>query len=238
MAQLSDYRVLSFDVYGTLVDWENGILSALQPMLDKNPVRYSRNEILSVYEELEREEQKKSPDLPYSQLLAKIHSPLVRRLGLPMPTSDDDVAFGASVGSWPAFTDTVDSLKRLSKHYKMVVLSNVDRQSFTETNANALDGFQFDLVITAQDMGSYKPDPRNFDYMLNAVQRAFDFSPAQVLQTAQSQFHDHQPAHHAGIKSVWIERPGAIIGNSDTVLYDWKFATLADMAAAVDNEFS
>ncbi|KAJ0416414.1 hypothetical protein BJY00DRAFT_326328 [Aspergillus carlsbadensis] len=229
MAQLSDYRLLSFDVYSTLVDWEGGILTAFQPMLDKADAQFSRQHLLTIYHDLEREQQNKAPDLPYSQLLTTIHPQWTARLGLATPTQEESSLFGQSVGDWPAFPDTVEALKRLSQHYKLVVLSNVDRASFAKTNAGSLQGFQFDLIITAQDVGSYKPDLRNFDYMLKAVKEKFDIEPSQVLQTAQSQFHDHHPAHEIGLKSVWIERPGATMGNQSENIYDWKFGTLGDM---------
>ncbi|KAJ1710307.1 haloalkanoic acid dehalogenase [Aspergillus flavus] len=234
MSQLQDYRLLTFDVYGTLVDWEGGILAALQTSLHGNDTQLSRGHILHVFHELERDQQARTPEMQYSDLLSTIHPTLLQQLGLPTPTAEESKAFGESVGHWPAFADTVDALKQLSKHYKLVVLSNVDRESFAKTNAGSLQGFPFDLVITAQDIGSYKPDINNFKHMLSAVKERFGVEPSQVLQTAQSQFHDHHPARKVGIKSVWIVRPGAIMGNLDETVYDWKFDTLGDMADAVE----
>ncbi|OOF90705.1 hypothetical protein ASPCADRAFT_211876 [Aspergillus carbonarius ITEM 5010] len=234
MSQLADYRLLSFDVYGTLVDWEGGILAAFQPTLDKAGAQFTREHLLTVYHELEREQQEKTPDMPYSQLLATIHPRWAECLGLAAPTAAESLEFGESVGKWPAFPDTVEALKRLSQHYKLVVLSNVDRASFAKTNAGSLQGFPFDLIITAQDIGSYKPDLRNFAYMLKTVKDTFGIEPAQVLQTAQSQFHDHHPAHKVGLKSVWIERPGATMGNLADTIYDWRFDTLGEMADAME----
>jgi 2-haloalkanoic acid dehalogenase type II len=228
MAQLSDYRLLCFDVYGTLIDWEGGILAALQPLLIDAQV--PREKLLTEFHELEAGQQQLTPDMPYSQLLATVHPLLAARLGLPMPSQEASAAFGESVGNWPAFPDTVAALKKLSQHYKLVVLSNVDRASFAKSNAGSLEGFPFDKIITAQDIGSYKPDARNFEYMKTAVQAEFGVSSDQILQTAQSQFHDHQPARRAGIKSVWIERPGATMGNRNDPIFDWRFATLGEMA--------
>ncbi|TQB69384.1 hypothetical protein MPDQ_001923 [Monascus purpureus] len=166
--------LLSFDVYGTLVDGETGIVEALQP--------FTREQLLTIYHELERDQQQKTPDMPYTQ-------------------QEESLQFGTSIAHWPAFPDTVDALKRLSEHYRLVVLSNVDRESFAKTDAGSLQGFPFDLVITAQDVGSYKPDLRNFEYMLHAVRLAFDgISADQVLQTAQCQFHDHHPARKMEIR--------------------------------------
>jgi 2-haloalkanoic acid dehalogenase type II len=128
----------------------------------------------------------------------------------------------------------VEALRRLAKHYKLVVLSNVDRASFAKSNAGSLQGVPFDMIITAQDIGSYKPDLRNFEYMLTAVEREYGIPPSQVLQTAQSQFHDHQPARKVGIRSVWIERVGATMGNLEDPIFDWRFGTLGEMADALE----
>lgn len=172
--------------------------------------------------------------MPYYKLLSTIHPKLAENLGLEAPTQEESNAFGESVGNWPAFPDTVAALKRLAKQYKLVVLSNVDRESFEKTNAGSLEEFPFDLIITAQDVGSYKPDLRNFQTMLNAVDKTFGIQQSEVLQTAQSQFHDHHPARKMNIKSVWIERPGATMGNLSENIFDWRFDTLKDMADALD----
>ncbi|KKY25664.1 putative haloalkanoic acid [Diplodia seriata] len=236
MSKLSDFRLLCFDVYGTLIDWESGVLAGLQPLLDANSASFPREHLLHVYHEAERTQQAADPGMRYAQLLTTIHPQVAERLGLQQPTAAQNEVFGRSVGSWPAFPDTVDALRRLSKHYKLVVLSNVDRDSFSRTNAGPLQGVPFDLVVTAQDVGSYKPDLRNFEHMLREVEATFGIKKEQVLQTAQSQFHDHHPAREMGIKSSWIVRPGAIMGNRAGEVYDWKFNTLGDMADALERE--
>ncbi|KAF4976628.1 hypothetical protein FZEAL_6742 [Fusarium zealandicum] len=238
MSRLSDYRLLSFDVYGTLIDWETGILDALQPLLGANNANIPREHILGVDHELERAQQTKTPDMKYSDLLATIHPQIAERLGLSKPTAEQDRAFGDSISRWPAFPDTVDALRRLGKHYKLVVLSNVDRESFAGSNSGPLEGVPFDLIITAEDVGSYKPDINNFEYMLREVESKFGIAKAQILQTAQSQFHDHQPAKKMGIKSSWIDRAGAAMGNLDSPIYDWKFATLGEMADALEKDIA
>ncbi|XXH02172.1 hypothetical protein Hte_008540 [Hypoxylon texense] len=239
MASLKDFHLLSFDVYGTLIDYESGILSALQPLLDaNNRSSVPRLRLLEIYHELEVQQQHETPRMPYSQLLATIHQRIATRLGLQPPTAEESRAFGDSVGSWPAFPDTVSALRRLAKRYKLVVLSNIDRHSFALTNSGPLEGFPFDLVITAQDVGSYKPSPQNFRYMLKEVKEHFGVEKEHVLQTAQSQFHDHHPARAMAIHSAWIVRPGAIMGNRREEIYDWKFDTLGEMADALDAELS
>ncbi|KAI5920246.1 HAD-like domain-containing protein [Camillea tinctor] len=236
MAKLSDFDVLSFDVYGTLIDWETGILANLQPLLDTNNANFSREKLLDVVHECERTQQAATPTLKYHELLRTIHPQIAKKLGLPEPSSDQSEAFGTSVGSWPAFPDTVDALKRLGKHYKLVVLSNVDLESFAKSNEGPLEGVKFDLIITAQDVGSYKPDLRNFQYMVKEVQEKLGVPKERILQTAQSQYHDHHPAKAMGMHSSWIVRPGAIMGNRDSLVYDWKFNTLGEMADALEKE--
>lgn len=239
MAKLTDFKLLSFDVYGTLIDWERGALNALQPLLEKNcKTDLDRKHILQVLHEIEPPIEKEHPDWKYSQVLSAAHPQLCKRIGLEMPTDEESREFGASVGSWPAFPDTVEALKRLSRTYKLVVLSNVDNESFKAGNAQGLEGFKFDAVYTAQDIGSYKPDHKNFKYMLQHVKDEFKVEKNEVLQTAQSQFHDHHPAKEMGIKSSWIYRPGAVMGNRKDPVYTWKFDTLADMADAVDKELA
>jgi 2-haloalkanoic acid dehalogenase type II len=240
MPKLTDHKLLSFDVYGTLIDWERGALTALQPILSKNNQASSLDQkhILQLFHELEPPIEKAHPDWPYSCILAAVLPQLCTALELPSPSEEESKTFGASVGAWPAFPDTVAALHRLSKTYKLVVLSNVDNESFSAGNARGLEGFRFDAVYTAQDIGSYKPDLRNFEYMLGKVKEEFGVDREYVLQTAQSQFHDHHPAREMGIRSSWIYRPDSVMGNRVDPVYTWKFDTLADMADAVDRELA
>jgi 2-haloalkanoic acid dehalogenase type II len=236
MSKLSDYRLLSFDVYGTLIDWESGILAAFQPTLNRNGRSFSSKHLLETFHKLEREQQTKSPDMLYSQLLSIVHPQLAAALQLDEPTAEESNQFGNSVGQWPAFPDTVEALRRLSKHYKLLALSNVDRDSFSATNIGPLQDVHFDAIITAQDVGSYKPDLRNFDYMSKHVKAEYGIEKGEILQTAQSQVHDHHPAAEVGIKSVWIVRPGATMGNTTKEVYNWRFDTLGEMVDAIEEE--
>jgi 2-haloalkanoic acid dehalogenase type II len=239
MSHLTDFKLLSFDVYGTLIDWETGAINAFQPVLKKaGKEDIDRKHILQVLHSIEPKVEKENPTLKYSEVLTKVHPMLCKELGLQEPSEEESEKFGASVGEWPGFPDSVEALRRLQKVYKLVVLSNVDNDSFKLGNANGLQGFKFDAVYTAQDIGSYKPDLKNFEYMLKRAKEEFGVEKHGVLQTAQSQFHDHHPAKEMGIKSSWIYRPGAIMGNRDDPVYTWKFDTLADMADAVEKELA
>ena len=237
MSKLTDYKLLSFDVYGTLIDWETGILKGLEPLTSQLLKPLSKKEILDIHLTLEDAQQQSNPTMLYYQVLATVYPQFAEKIGAKTPTKEEAEHYGAQIGSWPAFPDTVDALKRLSKFYKLVVLSNVDRESFAKSVSNpaGFDGFKFDKTFTAQDVGSYKPDLRNFEYMLKTVKEDFEVEKAQVLQTAQSQHHDHRPAKKMGIKSVWIERRGTM-GNKDEAIFDWKFETMGDMADAVEKE--
>lgn len=227
MSQLTDFKLLSFDVYGTLIDWESGAITALEPLLQKsNKAGLDRKRILQILHQIESAAEKEHPAMKYADVLKLVHPKLCQELGLVAPSQEESERFGESVGEWPAFPDTVEALKRLSKVYKLVVLSNVDNESFQKGNADGLRGFHFDAVYTAQDIGSYKPSLRNFEYMFKHVKEEFGIDREKILQTAQSQYHDHHPAKDMGMKTCWIYRPGAIMGNRDDPVFDWKFDTL------------
>ncbi len=139
----------------------------------------------------------------YSQLLGAVYKRLARSWGL-APSDDGANTFGASVPDWPEFPDSAEALQYLHSHYKLVILSNVDRLSFRASNTRLK--VTFDAIYTAQDIGSYKPSDRNFDYLLKHLQDDFGFGKADILHVAQSLFHDHAPANRAGLASAWIDR--------------------------------
>lgn len=232
--RLSGFRVLTFDCYGTLIDWESGLYTALQPLLARARPALDRDAALAAFAERESRQEAATPALRYSDLLATVHAQLARDWGV-APLAEEDAAFGASVGDWPAFDDTPAALRYLKQHYRLVILSNVDRASFARTLRRL--GVAFDAVFTAEDVGSYKPDPRNFAYLLDRLAAA-GFAPGDILHTAQSLFHDHAPANAAGLASAWIDRRADAAGWGATsappagVRYDFRFPSMAAMAAA------
>ncbi|KAF1970783.1 HAD-like protein [Bimuria novae-zelandiae CBS 107.79] len=237
MSKLTAFKLLACDVYGTLIDYERGLLASLQPSLQKaSKTEIDPKRILQTCGSIFGEAQKENSRQKYSELLAACHPKILKELGLSEPAPEESRAFGASVGTWPAYEDSVSALRRLKKTFKMVVLSNVDNESFKANNANSLDSFEWDLVLTAEDIGSYKPDHRNFEYMFKEVKEKLGVERHEVLQTAQSQLHDHHPAKELGLKSAWIYRPGQIMGNRNDPVYTWKFDQLEDMANQVDKE--
>jgi 2-haloalkanoic acid dehalogenase type II len=151
-------------------------------------------------------------------------------------TGDDAARLARSVPDWPAFPDSHDALAALGRRFKLIVLSNVDRASFAGSNARL--GVEFTSVITAQDVGSYKPSPRNFDALASEAAR-LGIRPGGLLHVAQSLFHDHVPAKRAGLSTVWIHRRhdrggwGATPQPPAPVWPDWEFLSMAAFAAAV-----
>lgn len=230
--RLSDFQALSFDCYGTLIDWETGICAALQPLCRSSGA--SCEELLEAFGPIEAAVEEEDPSRPYSSVLEEVHARLCGRFGIPS-TPGDDRAFGASVGDWPAFPDSAEALAYLQRHFRLIILSNVDHRSFEKSQK--LLGVEFDHVYTAQDIGSYKPDPRNFEYLLDHVQAA-GILKEDLLHVAQSLFHDHVPANRIGLASAWIDRRGAKPGSGATVLpepmprFDFHFASLAELADA------
>lgn len=173
-------------------------------------------------------------------------------------TKEECIAFGQSIRDWPLFPDSTDALSELSKHYRLVVLSNVDRASFAFTREKLEAGkFTFDQICTAQDIGSYKPDPANFLYVLKVLKDNYGIEKDQVLSTAQvrlapvshiqsdriisaspqSLMHDHVPAQSLGMSSSYINRVGASVGFVDFVTPTFEFKTLCEMAQAVKEVF-
>src|SRR5215469_2086850 len=155
--RLTDFKVFTFDCYGTLIDWETGILNALRPLFGSEPVRHSRDEFLAAFARLETAQEAETPEMIYSELLAVVHRRLAEEWGI-AATAADHRAFGSSVGNWPAFPDSAAALAYLKQFYKLVILSNVDRASFAQSQKRL--GVAFDMVYTAEDIGSYKPDLR------------------------------------------------------------------------------
>ncbi|KAH9478290.1 hypothetical protein JR316_0008743 [Psilocybe cubensis] len=328
--KLTDHKILIFDVYGTLADWESGIHNALKPLLERYPASktWSRQEALTAFGSVESDLQVQYPEMIYSELLAKVHERLEDRLkaqsgvassenpflapgeaevtsgagagssgsagaetqaAAASPGSDDEhKAFGASIQNWTIFPDTCAALQRLAKHFKLVVLSNVDRDSFRHTHALLSEGptrdtitsdirtytypdpnpdrfwhpqeakgskSPFTLIVTAQDVGCYKPALGGFRAILEyakAHPELFgDLELAEgedvkekALSVAQSIPHDHVAAKNIGMRSVWIDRQSAVTCNVDPdgpgakEKWSWKFETLGEMADAVEKELA
>ncbi len=238
--QLRDFRALTFDCYGTLIDWESGISTALRPLTDRLDRELSRDEILEAHGRHESAQQAVTPGKRYRELLAVVYRRLAEEWGVPA-SWDECVAYGESVGDWPAFPDSVEALAYLEEHYRLFILSNVDNESFARSNARL--EVVFDGIYTAEDIGSYKPDARNFDYMLERLQ-GLGISRPEVLHTAESMFHDHAPANRIDLASCHIYRRsgkegyGATRDPGELPRVDFQFTSMAELAEAHREEGS
>ncbi len=233
-----DFDALSFDCYGTLIDWEAGIAAVLRRWADADGLAMTDEALLLAYSTHEAAAEVEHPADLYPAILARSMRALGAELGVPV-SDEEAAAFGASVPDWPAFADSHDALARLGTHYRLIILSNVDRTSFAASNRRL--GVEFAGIVTAQDVGSYKPSPRNFA-ALAAERERLGIPEGRLLHVAQSLFHDHVPAKAAGLPTVWIDRRhdqpgwGATPDPGAPVTPDWTFPSMAAFADAVDAE--
>jgi len=241
---VSDFDVMSFDCYGTLIDWESGIWDALQPLLMANDLHdLARAEALNMFARLESAQEAATPSLLYPGVLARVHGDLAAALDIKSSDALDET-FGSSVALWPAFPDTAEALRLLQKHFKLVILSNIDRASFAASNRKL--GVTFDAIYTAEDIGSYKPNLANFDHMFERLRVDLGIGQDQIVHTAQSLFHDHQCANASGLANVWVDRQrlseGGIWGATAELAtrpsVDFTFFSMAELAAAVGRELA
>jgi 2-haloalkanoic acid dehalogenase type II len=231
---LTDFDALSFDCYGTLIDWEAGIGAVLARWAREQGLSIGVEELLEEYARAEALQEAETPEALYPEILRAA----MRNLGAPLGvvvTAEQSERLATSVPDWPAFPDSPGTLAALSSRYKLVILSNVDRRSFAGSNARL--GVRFDAIITAEDVGSYKPSLRNFETLVDTV-RGLGVEPGRLLHVAQSLFHDHVPAKRLGLSTVWIDRRAELAGWGATpppdvvVTPDWTFPSMAAFAAA------
>lgn len=238
--KLSDFKVLTFDVYGTLIDWESGMVTALKPLTDKVSRHLSRDEILEAHAYHESTSQRWTPAKKYSDLLGVVYRRLAEEWDVEV-TWEECAAYGLSVRQWPAFDDSRAALCYLKEHFRLVVLTNTDNLSFSGSNGRL--GVHFDGVYTAEDVGSYKPADRNFDYMLETLARN-GIAKHEILHTAESMFHDHAPANRHGLANCWIYRRhdkqgfGATMNPGDMPTVDFRFDSMADLVEAHKQELA
>jgi 2-haloacid dehalogenase len=238
--RLRGFEALSFDCYGTLIDWEAGLSAVLVPWARERGLNVTAEELLAAYSSIEPVVEAENPTDRYPDVLARSMRLLGERLGARV-TDDDAARLAGSVPEWPAFPDSPDALVTLGKRFKLIILSNVDRASFAGSNARL--GVEFTSVLTAEDIGSYKPSRRNFDALMAEAGR-LGVASSGLLHVAQSLYHDHVPAKAAGLPTVWINRRHGRLGWGATpqpaapVTPDWEFPSMAAFAAAVEGDFA
>ena len=199
---LTRYRALSFDVYGTLIDWEAGIASVLAAWAATEGLDLSDEELLTTYAANEAAAAREEPGARYPQILAEAF----RRTAIDLkrqPAEEWARRLGDSVPDWPAFEDSAPALTELGERYQLIILSNVHRDGFAGSNRQLRGDFA--AVITAEDVGAYKPADAHFE-ALDRTLAEVGVQRSQLLHVAQSLFHDHVPAKRHGLDSVWINR--------------------------------
>ncbi len=237
---LTTFKALSFDCYGTLIDWEAGISAVFAPWAAEQGLDLTDEDLLLAYADNEAVVERETPTALYPDVLAEAF----RRTGAAFgkPVSDQwAVRLGSSVPDWPAFPDSADALARLAGHYQLIILSNVHRAGFAGSNRYLRGNFA--AIITAEDVGAYKPAENHFR-ALDATLPDLDVDRSQLLHVAQSLFHDHVPAKREGLPSVWInrrhDRPGwgATPQPGEEWSYNLEFPSMAAFADAVDAAFA
>jgi 2-haloacid dehalogenase len=230
----SRFSTVSFDCYGTLIDWESGILPTLRSVLVNHGQTLADAAILELYGEFEAEAES-GPYQSYRDVLRSVVRAFAKRLNF-VATSAEIHSLHESVAAWRPFPDTVSALRELRKRYKLAIISNIDDELFAETRKHLR--VEFDGVITAEQAKSYKPSLNNFRMAL----RTLAISPEQLLHTGQSVYHDVVPARSLGISTVWVNRksarPGIGAVRASTALIaekqaDLEVPDLAGLAAAL-----
>lgn len=210
------FKGLFFDIYATLIDWEDPIYRSLRQLTNRLPEddarradnKDNKRTLLKSYAANEKVVEGENPTLPYPQILERVYERIASQLGVSY-SHEEAVAFGYTIGEWGAFPDTVKAMQTLAKYYKLFALSNVDNESFGRTLAGPLKGVKFDDIYTAQMIGSYKPHPDNYNYVVKRLGEEWDIPKDQTLLVAQSLDIDHYMAHKLGFKpAVWITRRG------------------------------
>ena len=195
------FDALTFDCYGTLIDWETGLVDASRPILAAHGARIDDDELLEAFAR-HTSTLEAGPYLSYREILARALVELAAGLEFE-PAADEVTAFSGSVGDWPAFDDSPQALADLKARFRLGVITNCDDDLFALSNRRLVVDFEW--VVTAEQAGAYKPDTRGFELAFEriAVPRK------RVLHVAQSLYHDHVPAKALGLTTVWVDRPHA-----------------------------
>jgi 2-haloacid dehalogenase len=231
MLNFAQFQVLTFDCYGTLIDWETGIFSALRPILAAHGKTIADFDLLNLYSELEAEAEQ-GEFRRYREVLQSVVRGFGERLRF-KPTEVQLRSLPDSLANWPPFPDTVAALRKLKTRYRLAIISNVDDDLFA-TTAPLLE-VAFDEVITAQQAGAYKPSLK----MFKLAQQRIGAAPGQWLHVGQSIYHDVIPAKSLGIATVWVNRPsprpGAGAAKAASGQPDLEVPDLKTLAQLTDN---
>ena len=222
------FEALTFDCYGTLIDWEAGILAGIRPVLDARGVAATDDQVLGEFATAEATLEA-GPYLRYREILGRCLREVAADHAV-APDLADVAAFADSVGEWPAFPDSIEALRRLQARFRLGVITNCDDDLFARSAARLET--DFDWVVTAQMARGYKPNPHNFEVAFERI----GLPRERILHVAQSLFHDHVPAKRLGLTTVWIDRRAGRPGSGATppakAKPDATFTDMASFAAA------
>ena len=228
MLDFNRFRILTFDCYGTLIDWETGILNAVRPCVSQHGVGINDSQILEVYAEIEAMLEE-GPYRPYRKILHQVMAMMCKRFGFD-PDPEQYTTIADSIQNWPPFADTVEALKALKSKYQLAIVSNVDDDLFAGSQKHLK--VEFDHVITAGQSLAYKPSKKMFEYAVGEI----GLPKEQILHVAQSLYHDHVPAQEFGLSTVWINRRQGQAGSGATPVAtatpDAEFPDMASFARA------
>jgi 2-haloacid dehalogenase len=238
---LGDFKVLSFSCYGTLINRDSGIYTALRPLLARGDVGLGREELLAKFSAYEAQQQAESPRTPYPRVLEEVHRRLAKEWGI-LASDDDHARFGQSTSNWPVFADAPAALQYLKRFFKLAILSNADRQTFASSNLR-LDA-KFDAIFTGPDIGRCKPDPGLFEHMADRLAK-LGTERRQILHVSHHLERDQAPAARCGLAFAWIDRvpvaeipdeaptgPPAPLPAPNSSGWDFRFSSLVDMVKA------
>ncbi|HTK45751.1 MAG TPA: haloacid dehalogenase type II [Patescibacteria group bacterium] len=221
------FDVLTFDCYGTLIDWEAGILAALRGPLSAHGIAAADEDVLGAFARHEAEIEA-GPYRPYREVLGGVLEAMLGHFGV-AASPDERSTFGGSVADWPPFADSIAALAALHERFSLGVITNCDDDLFAPSQAKL--GVSFDWVVTAQQAKRYKPNPRGFELMFERV----GLPPSRILHVAQSLFHDHVPAKRLGLSTVWVNRRAGKTGSGATpaaeAAPDLEVSDMASLAA-------
>ncbi|MEH1902601.1 MAG: haloacid dehalogenase type II [Nostoc sp.] len=230
MIDFNQYKALTFDCYGTLIDWENGILGVLKPLLLVHNTNLDNDQILELFAKFEAELEN-GEYIKYREVLKRVVQKFGERFGFE-PTADELNSLADSIQHWLPFPDTVEALRILTSKFKLVIISNVDDDLFA-FSAKHLD-VEFDQIITAEQAKSYKPSLNNFRVAIERI----DLPLEQILHVAASVYHDIVTAKSLGLSTVWVNRradqkgvnsTGSAVSQPDLEVADLK--TLAALSS-------
>ena len=212
--RLESYDAVSFDCYGTLIDWDVGVANLLGPWAVRHGIEADCGTLLQAFAEAQFRHQQAAPFKIYREVLRQAFLDVANGFGVE-PTESERELFARTVGTWPSFLDSLDALRWLkAKGLHLAVVSNVDNASFAETSSRL--GGLIDTAVTAETVQAYKPDPRMFAALIDRLGQA-GIRPERCLHVAQSRFHDVAPGRAAGLEVIWVDRRAGRPGRGITI---------------------